>query len=274
MIFSYQSTAFIAPPLTVLAAFSANATERYLEPIRFARAACSLFLSGSSITTPDFVKVANHLKSSQQFDGGWSDPEETAWAARFLKAVKRETSESYKAATTWLNSTRNQVGGWGRHPRDQSRIPITGLIATLLPEVITPIDLDWLETEWGKDFSSPVRLSYKGGFFLLAMAGRPDSDLIKETIKHLACDQNDDGGFAPWREHPIGSDPWSTGVVLWGLSKWPHLVKREVFERALDWLASSQLPSGYWPYHYLDDGTSLALIGATSALRVLSKCAP
>jgi len=257
-----------------LALFIADSVTRSLEPVRIARAGMALIKIGFGTSAPFWLRVAIRLKDSQKSDGGWSDPEETVWAAGLLKAVKNETSEVYRAAITWLNITRNHTGGWGRHPRDQSRIPITGLIATLLPEVVTTADLDWLEAEWRKDFAGQVRLSYKGGFFLLAMAGRPQSNLIEETIKHLACDQNDDGGFAPWREHPIGSDPWSTGVVLWGLSKWPHLVKREVYERALDWLAASQLPSGYWPYHYLDDGTSLALIGATSSLRVLSKCAP
>ena len=246
----------------------------HFDLIRVARCGMACLHVGVGASANFWLRVIERIKISQKPDGGWSDPEETVWAASLLKTVEGESSEAYRSATAWLNSARNQTGGWGRHPRDQSRIPITGLIASLLPEVVTNADLDWLETEWQKDFTGPVRLSYKGGFYLLAMAGNSKSDLIEKTINHLACDQNDDGGFAPWRKHPIGSDPWSTGVVLWGLSKWPHLAKRGTFERALEWLASSQLPSGYWPYHYLDDGTSLALIGATSALRVLSKCAP
>jgi len=101
---------------------------------------------------------------------------------------------------------------------------------------------------------------------------------VFRTIEHLAKDQNEDGGFGPWKEHPIGSDPWSTGVVLWGLSRWIENVDPVVIEKALDWLRKTQLPSGYWPYHYLDDGTSLALIGAVSAMKALatkeSSCAP
>ena len=131
-------------------------------------------------------------------------------------------------------------------------------------------DIDWLLDEWRKDFAGPVRLSYKAGFFLLAMAQKQKNDLIVQTISHLAQDQNDDGGFGPWRDHPIGSDPWSTGVVLWGLSKWIDLVDAMVIEKALAWLRKTQLPSGYWPYHYLDDGTSLALIGAVSAMKALA----
>ena len=50
-----------------------------------------------------------------------------------------------------------------------------------------------------------------------------------------------------------------------------------VINRALAWLERTQLPNGYWPYHYLDDGTSLALIGAVDAMKALAaaekKCA-
>ena len=97
-----------------------------------------------------------------------------------------------------------------------------------------------------------------------------EDELVARTITHLAEDQNDDGGFAPWKDHPIGSEAWSTGVVLWGLSRWGELVDRTVLEKALEWLQRTQLPSGYWPYHYLDEGTSLALIGAVSAMKALA----
>ena len=96
-----------------------------------------------------------------------------------------------------------------------------------------------------------------------------EDELVAQTIAHLAQDQNSDGGFAPWKGHPIGSDPWSTGVVLWGLSRWVDQVDHAVLEKALNWLQETQLPSGYWPYHYLDDGTSLALIGSVAALKSL-----
>jgi hypothetical protein len=138
-----------------------------------------------------------------------------------------------------------------------------------VPEVVKETDLGWVTTEWQRDFESPVRLSYKAGFFLLAMAQKQKNDLVVQTIFHLAQDQNSDGGFAPWRGHPIGSDPWSTGVVLWGLSKWIDHIDAMVIEKALAWLRNTQLPSGYWPYHYLDDGTSLALIGSVAALKSL-----
>jgi hypothetical protein len=134
---------------------------------------------------------------------------------------------------------------------------------------------EWLLGQWKTDLLSPTSLSYKGAFFLIGIGSAEMIDcqfqLIDATILHLFRDQNDDGGFGPWKDHPIGSDPWSTGVVLWGLSRWIDRVDRSVVERALDWLEKTQLPSGYWPYHYLDEGTSYALIGAVSALKALQE---
>jgi len=211
-------------------------------------------------------------------DGGWSDPEETAWAAGVIRALKGDKDAGLAAAKSWLKSERKAGGGWGRHPRDMARIPITGLISALVPEVIEQRDMDWMRSEWQRDFEGPVRLSYKGGFFLLGTPRNQENALVFRTIEHLAKDQNEDGGFGPWKGHPIGSDPWSTGVVLWGLSRWIKHVDPVVIEKALEWLRKTQLPSGYWPYHYLDDGTSLALIGAVSAMKALatkeSSCAP
>ena len=39
---------------------------------------------------------------------------------------------------------------------------------------------------------------------------------------------------------------------------------------AVDWLNKTQLPNGYWSYHYLDDGTSMAVIGAVASLKALA----
>jgi hypothetical protein len=139
-----------------------------------------------------------------------------------------------------------------------------------VPSVIKPDDITWLANEWQRDYEGHVRLSYKAGFFLLAMREGYANNLVGQTVEHLAKDQNEDGGFGPWRNHPIGSDPWSTGVVLWGLSRWIRIVDKAVINKAISWLEKTQLPSGYWPYHYLDDGTSLALIGAVAAMKALA----
>lgn len=260
----------IATAVGYLITFLDDAISRSLEPMRLARVATALLLAGNKKSGNLFRRAAEQLIQSQRPDGGWADPEETAWAISCISLVRGQEDPAVQAATKWLNNVRLPTGGWGRHPRDQARIPITALISPLVQSVFTSEDLNWLKTEWARDFSGPVRLSYKAGFFLLAMPSGRDDELIDRTITHLAKDQNDDGGFAPWKDHPIGSDPWSTGVVLWGLSRWGNRVDRTVLVSALDWLQETQLPSGCWPYHYLDDGTSLALIGAVSAMKALA----
>ena len=213
------------------------------------------------------LEIAKVLRNSVRTDGGWSDPEETAWATRHLSG--NGEPELVRRAVEWLKSARHQGGGWGRHARDQVRIITTALVISLVPDVATEADWTWLRHEWGRDLDRQVRLSYKGGFYLLAEKRDAGTALPDATIRFLERDQNDDGGFGPWKNHPIGSDPWSTGVVLWGLSKWIDKVNPDVVVKALRWLKRTQLPSGYWPYHYLDEGTSYALIGATSAIKAL-----
>ena len=250
--------------------FLTDALSRSLETIRIARAANTLFFAGSAIAGDIFQQAADFFIQSQRPDGGWSDPEETAWAISCISLVRGREDPVVQAAVQWLNTVRLPTGGWGRHPRDQARIPITALIASLVPEALKREDIDWLQNEWARDFRGPVRLSYKAGFYLLAMPKDQENELIGQTIAHLAQDQNSDGGFAPWKGHPIGSEAWSTGVVLWGLSLWRDKVDPAILERALSWLHKTQLPSGYWPYHYLDDGASLALIGAVEAMKALA----
>jgi len=255
--------------VTAMGSFTIDALHRKQAPTRVARAVFSLLQAGCSAYAQAFQTIAEHLYQNQQPDGGWSDPAETAWAAGTICLVQGQEDPAVQSAIHWLNNVRLPTGGWGRHSRDQARIPITALISCLVPAAFKSEDINWLRNEWARDFRGPVRLSYKAGFYLLAMPKGRDDELVGRTIAHLADDQNDDGGFAPWKGHPIGSDPWSTGVVLWGLSRWGEHVNHAVLENALNWLQETQLPSGYWPYHYLDDGTSLALIGSVAALKSL-----
>ena len=250
-----------------------NASSQF-ENMRLSRAGWTILFAGSDKLNSIVKKCAVNLLQAQIKDGGWADPEETAWAAGFISQVKGKDHSGVSAAIQWLmKSNRINGGGWGKHSRDRARIPTTALVLSLLPEAGSDEDYEWVAKEWAKDLSGSVQLSYKAGFYLF-VAGHAsiqgDSELIDRTIGHLIDDQNDDGGFAPWKNHPIGSDPWSTGVVLWGLSKWIDRVDPAVIERALHWLEVTQLPTGYWPYHYLDEGTSYALIGAVSAMRAMA----
>lgn len=211
-------------------------------------------------------------------DGGWSDVEESMWAIAvldFLNGWDRFATEYRKESILWLLSQKSPDGAWGRTSRDVGRIPVTGMLLTVLPELADHRALSWLSDEWEKDLASPVQLTYKGGFYLSALSrchlGKDDLLLVEKTCDWLGQSQNEDGGFGPWRNHPIGSDPWSTGVCLIGLSAWPTVVKHDVLLHALDWLGRCQLPNGLWPCHYLEEGSAYCLWGAVEALKVLKK---
>ncbi len=242
----------------------------HVDCVRVARSLYALSFAGTDLGIPLFRACFSYLLEDQGNDGGWTDIEETSWSSAVMYRIAGTDDASFRAAVGWLIKERKPTGGWGRHGRDRARIPITGLIAALLPDILADEDVTWLISEWERDFQGLVQLSYKAGFFLLAAPKNDANGLASQTLEHLAEWQNGDGGFGPWKNHPIGSDPWSTGVVLWGLSRWVHLVDKSVIHRALAWLEGTQLPSGYWPYHYLDDGTSLALIGAVAAMKALA----
>lgn len=252
--------------------FVRGGIQKRLEPSRVCRAVFAIFRLESGTQGLSVKDITNYLLKNRIDDNGWSDPEETAWAVNVGSQLLGEQSEIIKKAKNWFDHVRHSGGGWGRHPRDQVRIPTTALVITLVPEVATDADRKWVRQAWERDLNSPVHLSYKGGFYLLTVDNQSKKEidpLVLRTIEYLAEDQNDDGGFGPWRDHPIGSDPWSTGVVLWGFSKWIDQVNPVVIKKALAWLEKTQLPSGYWPYHFLDEGTSYALIGAVAASRAL-----
>jgi prenyltransferase beta subunit len=260
----------IAAATVKLTFFVNEALSRSLETVRIARAAHALLLTGITGSDGLIQQAIDLILQKQRPDGGWADPEETAWAVGCMSRVRDQNDPAVRTAIQWLHTVRLPTGGWGRHPRDQARIPITALISSLVPEAFNREDIVWLQNEWACDFRGPVRLSYKAGFYLLAMPQGQEDELTEQTIAHLTQDQNLDGGFAPWRGHPMGSECWSTGVVLWGLSRWADRVDPSILEKALNWLYRTQLPGGYWPYHYLDDGASLALIGAVAAMKALA----
>ena len=242
-----------------------------IETLRIVRALYILACCGCATRLSIFSRAIDHVVRRQKADGGWSDPEETAWAIGAIRLMWDIVNPGIPSAIQWLNSVRHPGGGWGRHIRDQARIPVTALISILVPEVVRHEDKEWLAEEWMKDFNSQVRLSYKAGFFLLTKVETQKKKLITQTIYHLYEDQNEDGGFGPWKDHPIGSEPWSTGIVLLGLLSYPELVKREIIEKAVNWLAENQLSNGLWPYHYIEEGSAYAYWGLVEALKYLSK---
>lgn len=254
-----------------LAHFILGSVPRSVEALRVARAAYALASCGCSAKSPFISQVVqSFLVAVQRDDGGWADVEETVWCLGCL-AVCGRTPETVRGEE-WLGSVRLTCGAWGRSARDMPRVPITGLVSAVVPTVVRGEGLNWLSAQWESDLAGAAPLTYKGAFFLLSQAHAlaPQADrLVHRTIDYLCSEQEEDGGFGPWKGHPMGSDPWSTGVVLWGLSRFAGRVLPKVFDTAAEWLAREQLPDGHWRYHYLDDGTSMALIGASSILPLL-----
>ena len=246
-----------------------------VEAKRLALCLLSLIVAGSFIKTNTVEKAIKYIIDRQHSDGGWIDVEEAILAVKLISICGDYDPPIWDKGFKWILSQRNSDGGWGKTNRDISRIPVTGLLLHLLPELSDEKAVNWLKNEWRKDFEDATRLTYKGAFFLLGLSDSgvsiDDCSLIKETYSYLFDEQNEDGGFGPWKGHPIGSDPWSTGIVLLGLLSYPGLVKREVIERAVNWLAENQLPNGLWAYHYIEEGSAYAYWGLVEALKFLSR---
>ncbi len=246
-----------------------------IETLRRLRVLSCLLHSSSIIS--NIINVPDNLYGRRS-DGGWTDVEETMWAVTALDLLNGWDISSpilRNNSINWLNGQKTQEGAWGRNYRDIARIPITGMLLTILPELADDRSINWLENEWKEDLTAPAQLTYKGALFLSASAKNKlslnNNELIDKTISYLANEQNPDGGFAPWKGHPIGSEPWSTGIVLIGLSAWPTLVNHDVFLKALGWLGQNQLPNGLWPCHYLEEGSAYCFWGAIEALKVIKR---
>ncbi len=202
----------------------------------------------------------------QQEDGGWTDIEETAWCAAALPV----DSTSSQAGLAWIGSNRSAGGGWGRSRRDVARVPTTGLVLRLHGDLGLPEDWTKLEDMWADDLRADVALTYKGAMYLMCQAQNPcrNHELERRTLGFLEANVNTDGGFGPWRGHPVGSDPWATGLCLVGLSAvFPDC---SLLEPAARWLSRSQLDSGHWRYHFIDEGTVYAFWGLSEAAPFLA----
>lgn len=245
------------------------------ETIRIARVGSCLLTTGGNFNNRVISKCENIIFASQHIDGGWNDTEETLWSLAFLKQLGHNNSECFKSGFIWLKNQRHRTGGWGRSNRDIGRLPITGILLYLLPMMSDQDSLKFIKNEWENDLNGDTPLTYKGGFFLMGLSASgvsaQECPLIKETYSFLTDVQNGDGGFGPWKDHPIGSDPWSTGIVLLGLLSYPELISRNTIEKTVNWLAAKQLPNGLWPYHYIEEGSAYAYWGLVEALKYLSK---
>ena len=248
--------------------------QKEIELTRICRLALLLKESGVNPNNVLFKKIADKCIKMQKDDGGWSDVPETMWCASFLN-LSNKYSNSVEKALKWINDQSQKTQGWGKSLRDSARIPTTGLILYFLPQISSDTYLRWLEGEWKKEWQSEPCLNYKAAFTLMAFYKNnyhpEDNEVISKTVRWLADQQNDDGGWGPWKDHPIGSDPWCTGICLVSLLHYPNELPQKVLRHGLEWIKKNKLPSSLWAYHYIEDGSAWALYALTMGYSLLSK---
>ena len=245
-----------------------------IELLRICRLGVLLKESGVNPNTVLFRKIAEKCVKMQRDDGGWSDVTETMWCARFLNLTSEYVS-SVEKAINWLNLQCRETQGWGKSIRDSARIPISGLILYLLPQLSSNVYLKWLENKWKKELEYKPCLNYKAAFTLMAFRKNnyhpEDNEIILKTVRWLADQQNNDGGWGPWKDHPMGSDPWCTGICMISLLHYLDEVPQKALRNGLEWIKEKQLPNGLWAYHYIEDGSAWAVYALTMGYGYLSR---
>ncbi len=203
-------------------------------------------------------EVTTRCLDEQHEDGGWVSVVDTMWNVSFLKILGQDKYGSHVAKG--IEFLRKQANGddlWGRSARDRSRIPVTGMMMFLLPELATKERLSNLEALWISEQNS---LTYKAAYTLMCFRRcrytPQQRDLIEQTVAWLSANQRPDGSYAPWKDHPVPSDIFCTSVSSFGLLQYPHLVSFSCFRSALEWIRQTQLPQGIWPFHEIEDGAS------------------
>jgi hypothetical protein len=238
--------------------------QKDLELMRPCRTGSLMLLSGVTANSMPPLLITKVL-SEQRDDGGWVGSDDTMWSLLYLRLVGQTGIEPFQKGLNWLKSNRSSSLGWGRSVRDMARIPITGRILYFLPEIVCEEYLEGLEQLWKKECNA---LTYKAAFTLAAIRAAhyhpSEKGLIEDTVSWLVSQQNSDGGFAPWQNHPAGSDIYSTAVALLGIAGFREFVDDTCISQALSWMSGTQLRTGLWPYHQIEDGGSWGLLAAHS----------
>lgn len=239
-----------------------------IELKRITKTATLLILSGISKNSIPNTIIERCLKE-QHDDGGWASVVDTMWNITFLKILGSELykREIYKGLN-FLGTQKNNEGLWGRSQRDISRIPVSGAMLYLLPELVDNRILHSLEKLWLSEKNS---LTYKAAYTLMAFKRNnyvpSDDRIIEETVNWLVNNQRDDGGFSPWRDHPVQSDVFCTSIATLGLLQYKELVSTQVLEGSFRWLTRNQLPNGIWKFHEIEDGASWGLYAIVKLLK-------
>ena len=188
------------------------------------------------------------------------------WNLAFLSLVNpQKYAKNIFAGREFLLSNAGQNGIWGRSVRDFERIPVSGTLLFLLPELATVERMQALERLWISEKNS---LTYKASYTLMAFRKNSynpmQNHLVSETITWLLANQREDGSFAPWKNHPVASDTYCTAIALLGLLSFPKFSDPLAVNKAAGWLLDTQLPEGIWPFHEIEDGGGWALFALAS----------
>ncbi len=242
--------------------------EKEIELKRISKTSSLLMLSGISKNSIP-TNIIERCLDNQNSDGGWISIVDTMWNTFFLKSVDENTFErNINMGIEFLKIQRNSEGLWGRSYRDIYRIPVTGVLFYLLPELADQHSLYLLEQLCQKEKNT---LTYKAAYTLLAFNKNDyypdDINLITDLVEWLISNQRNDGGFAPWLEHPIESDIYCTSLAVLGLLQYSELVPERVLARAFEWIISNQLNNGIWKYHEIEDGASWGMYAMSEVMR-------
>ena len=235
-----------------------------IEIRRITKTCAMLMMSG--LSKNDISKeIVNSCLVSQNPDGGFIGNSDTIWNIKFLEFFPEYSKERSKAIS-WLTKNNGNIPGYGRSKRDIHRIPVTGLALYLLPEITDIQTLEWLEDTWQAEQNS---LTYKAAYTVLAFIKNDyrtkRENLISDTCSWLISQQQTNGGFAPWYNHPVGENVYCTSVAILALIAANSSDYDDSIIRGYQYLCSSQLQSGIWSYHEIEDGASWGLLALTEA---------
>jgi len=236
--------------------------KKEIELERVARLIVLLIKSNSCFTNSIFKSIASRIAREQKKDGGWVGVEDTIWNLSMLKEYD-EFVENYYKGLKWLLSQKVK-GGWGKSHRDIARIPLTGNLLYLIPEISGRKEtLKWLIKEMKKEIKGSPILTYKIAFTLMALKKCRDKNLSESFLlnmkKCLISQQEINGGWGPCKEHPVGSSPYCTAISLLGLLQYPSEIIKKSINKGAEWLLKHQLDNGLWPEHYIEEGSAWSL---------------